>query len=256
MASASGKPDGLVVVRPGTEREFIAPMGVEKLPGIGHHTAEVLQRMNVTTIGQLAELPEWSLESMFGARGIALHERAQGRDSRVIAGREIPKSISRETSFHENTTDLREIEGMLCYLTERAAKTLRELGLMAKAVTVKIRYSDFEGDAVTKSLPERTNLDEDLFKLAHAMLRGLYRRRVSLHHVGVVLSNIRAEGGVQAGLFDRRKRLRLRELYQVIDEVRDRFGHGAIVAGRSLDLLNRLPKCDHGFVLRTPSLTK
>ena len=256
MASACGKPDGLIVVAPGAEGEFISGLPVERLPGVGHHTAELLCRMNVTTIGTLAELPAWSLETLFGVRGLALHERAQGRDSRVVDEREIPKSISRETSFHENTTDLREIEGMLYYLTERAAKPLRELGLVAKTVTVKIRYSDFEGDAASRSLPERTALDGDLFEVARAILHRLYGRRVSLHNIGVTLSNFRMDGDAQPGLFDERNLNRVKELYRVLDDVRDRFGHGSIVAGRSLDLLDRLPKSDYGFVLRTPSLTK
>jgi len=255
MASASMKPDGLVVVAPGDEINFIRDKPVEKLPGVGPRTAEILRRLNITTIGALSEIPRGSLEQLFGAHGVAFYERSHGRDSHVVGRSEIPKSISRETCFHRETTDRREIEGMLYYLAERAARTLRELGLAARGVTVKIRYSDFTGEATSKRLAHHTDLDDEIYALACGILRRTYTRRVSLRGIGVVLSNFRRVGDDPSGLFDGDRRRRAR-LYRTLDEVRRRYGYRAVVAGRSLDLVDLLESNDHGFVLRTPSLTK
>jgi DNA polymerase-4 len=256
MASASGKPDGLVVVPPGGEPEFLRERPVEKLPGIGPVTAEILHRLNVVTIGQLAELPCKSLEVLFGANGAALYERSHGRDSRAMSKSEIPKSISRETAFHRETCDRTEIEGMLYYLGERAARTLRDLGAAAKTATVRIRYSDFTSETAAKSLARHTDLDDEIYEIARRILREVYRRRVSLRGIGVILSGIRSSNAEQPELFDEGNRARRSKLYRVLDEVRRRYGYGSIIAGRSLDLLGALEKNDHGFVLRTPSLTK
>ena len=256
MASARSKPDGLAVVKAGGEIAFISVLPIEDLPGVGHKTAEVLKRLNVRTIGELAQMPKWSLEALLGANGTALHERSHGRDSHVITRSEIPKSISRETCFHRETTDRREIEGMLSYLSERAAGTVRQLGLVAKTVLVKIRYSDFTGESKSRSLPRHTDLDDEIYELACGLCTDIYRRRVSLRGIGVILSNFRFARSEQPSLFDEGDRMKRSRLYRVLDEVRERYGYSSITAGRALDLLGSLEKGDHGFVLRTPSLTK
>jgi DNA polymerase-4 len=256
MASASAKPDGLKIVEPGAEMDFLRDRPVGELPGVGPATAKVLERLNVATIGSLSRLPVWSLEALFGAGGTALYERSHGRDSRLISRREIPQSISRETSFRVDTSGGEEVASTLHYLAERAMKTLRGMGLSTRRVRVKIRYSDFTGDAASKSLPRYTNLDSEVFEVAREMLRRLWRRRVSLHGVGIVLSGFMFSANEQPGLFDGESRKRLAGLYHAIDEVRDRYGYGAIMAGKSLELLKSLPRNDNGFILRTPSLTK
>jgi len=256
IASSLDKPNGLVIVPQAEEMEFMRELPVEKLPGVGHVTRKVLRKLNITTIGQLSQLSRPSLEALFGANGTALYERAHGRDSRLTSPRELPRSISRETSFHRDTSDRREIEAMLYYLVERAMKTLRELGILTRRVAVKLRYSDAAGDASSRSLPGCTDLDSDVFPLARELLWRLYSRRVSLHNLGISLSGFKLDEGKQPQLFDHRIRTRQTALYQTLDAVRNRFGYGAIIAGRSIELLNRLPRNDYGFILRTPSLTK
>ena len=259
MASASGKPDGLVVVPPGGEEAFLRDKPVEKLPGVGPATAEVLRRLNIRTIGELAAMPPGSIEAILGKAGASLEERARGRDSRVVRAHEAPKSISRETAFHVETCDRREIEAMLYYLTERAARTLRDLGVAAKTATVKLRGTDFTGDAASRSLPRPSDQDDELYALARGIFAGLYSRRVSLRGVGVVLSNIRpagSDGSGQCDLFDGGKRRRRARLYRTLDEIRRRYGYSSLIAGRAFELADRLDRDDHGFILRTPSLTK
>ncbi len=256
MASSSAKPDGLAIVDEGREQAFVQDVPLEKLPGVGYSTRELLHKLNITTIRQLREMPRESLQALFGANGLALYERCRGRDSRIVSEREVPKSISRETTFHQDTIDLREIEAMLYYLTERAARTMRALGLQSKTVSVHIRYSDSGSQSMTRSLPFPTSLDKVFFDLALNILGRLFTRRVSLRLIGVTLSNFSFQGDRQMELFDEGKKTKLTNLYRCLDELRGRFGHSIILAGRSLDLADKLKRDSYGYILRTPCLTK
>jgi DNA polymerase-4 len=256
MASAKGKPDGLTIVKEGEEREFVRALPVEDLPGVGPATAGILRKVNVTTIGELADVPPYALLDLLGQNGLALHERANGRDSQVIHRHEIPRSISRETAFRHDTIDPAEIEATLYYLTERAMKTVRDLGLTARTVAVKIRYSDHEGDRTSRTLPHHTDLDTEIFETARELLGRLHTRRVSLHAVGTALSGFALSETRERLLFDPLDRVKLRRLYLALDDLRDRYGYAAVITGKSIELLRHLPRNSHGFVLRTPSLTK
>jgi DNA polymerase-4 len=177
----------------------------------------------------------------------------------------IPKSISRETTFHQRQCDQDHIRGMLFYLLERAMRTARQAHLAAQCVEVRIRYDDFKSDArhggacrsraASKSLPEPTDADDLMFQAVLELLARLHRRRVALRHVGVTLSRLTPRSGLRTllGFADDDRR---HKLYQAIDGIRDRFGHAAMVTGKSIELLGRLEQNDYGFVLRTPSLTK
>lgn len=256
MASSSGKPDGLVVVGPGDEDAFVRDLPIEKLPGVGHARLAVLTKLNIARIGDLRQLDQATLEALFGADGAALYERCRGRDSRVIAQAEIPKSISRETALHEDTADAAQIEAMLFYLIERAARALRSLGLRARTVEVRIRYSDGKGARAARSLLQATGLDAELYELARLLLRGLYARRASLHSLGIQLSRLSRSGERQRELFEEKKRDRLGHLYACLDRLRQRYGHLVVMPGKSLEALGGLRKDRYGFVLRTPCLTK
>ncbi len=256
MASSSGKPDGLVAVEPGEEDAFVRDLPVEKLPGVGHARLEVLQKLNIARIGGLRQLDQATLEALFGADGAALYERCRGRDSRVLSQAEIPKSISRETAFHEDTADAAQIEAMLFYLIERAARALRSLGLQAKTVGVHFRYSDGKGERATRSLPQSTGLDSELYELARQLFDGLHTRRASLHSLGIELSRFFRSGERQRGLFEGEKPERLGHLYACLDHLRQRYGHLVVMPGKSLEALGGLKKDRYGFVLRTPCLTK
>lgn len=256
MASKSVKPDGFRLVPPGAEDDFIRALPVDKLPGVGHATAVVLRRLNIKTIEGLRVLSPEQLETMFGAPGRLLYERCRGRDTQPVSVREVPQSISRETSFHRPTTDPGEIGGMLYYLVERAMRATRSLALRARTVHVKIRYVDSGGVAASRTLPEATDRDEDVSILARELLAKLHGRRESLHGIGVVLSGFVLAGAGQLDLFDPDRGPRLDSLYRSLDRVRDRFGHSAVVAGPSISLIGQLEQDGYGFVLRTPSLTK
>ncbi|MCZ6689079.1 MAG: DNA polymerase IV [Planctomycetota bacterium] len=256
MASKAAKPDGLTRVLPGDEDEFIRALPIQDLPGVGPRTAELFSRMNIHTIGELRALSEDALRVLLGKNGIFLYERCRGRDTPIVCEREVPKSISRETSFHQDTIDPAEIQGMLSYLCGRATKTLRDLGLLARTVGVKVRYSDGQSEAVSRSLPEPSATDREFQKAAGVLLRKAHARRASLHRVGIQISGIFASASDQPGLFDPEERRRWRRLDRCLDTVRDRFGYSSIVAGGAIEFLGQLRHDSHGYILRTPSLTR
>ena len=250
------KPDGLARITAGEADTFVRDLPVERILGVGHAHAKTLRSMNVRTAGDMRALPIEALERLFGAPGRLLYERCRGRDTAVVTEREVPLTISRETSFHRDTADRAEIEGMLEYLAGRACRTARELGIRPRTVAVRLRYSDGEGDEQARSLRQPSDADPIVLGLALETLARLFHRRVALHLVGLTLSNFVRAGGEQGALFDEREAGRRAALYRAFDGVRRTFGHGVLVSGRALHLKGRLDEDEHGFVLRTPSLTK
>jgi len=256
LAGKAVKPDGLARVTAAEAEAFLRDLPVEQVTGVGHANAKTLRSMNVRTAGELRVLPVETLERLFGAPGRLLHARCRGRDTTVVSEREVPLSISRETSFHRDTADRAEIEGMLEYLAGRACRTARELGLRPRTVAVRLRYADGESMERARSLPQPSDADPVVLALALGMLARLFTRRVALHQVGLALSNLSRAGGEQGALFEEREAGRRAALYRAFDGVRGAFGHGVLVSGRALHLKGRLEEDEHGFVLRTPSLTK
>ena len=250
------KPDGLARIEAHEGEAFLTALPIERLAGVGHAHARTLRSMNVKTIGELRALTPAVLEALFGAPGRLLHERCRGRDTAAVSPREVPLSISRETSFHHDTADRVEIEGMLEYLVGRACRTARELDITPRTVAVRLRYSDGEGEERERALATPSHADPVVLHLALDLLRALFRRRVALHAVGVTLSRFASRLAEQGALFDETEAGRRAALCRVFDGVRDAYGHGALVSGRALHLKGRLLEDRHGFVLRTPSLTR
>jgi DNA polymerase-4 len=255
IASSCGKPGGVVWIRPGEEEAFLDAMPVRSLPGVGHKTADVLNDMNIKKVRDLRLLSRQSLRTIFGRRGEVLYERCRGRDVQAVRPAAAPKTISRETTFRRPTDDPAKIHGMLHYLLERAMRTARQIDLLAGTVELTVHYDDWKQYDARRTLPEPTDDDGVAFHTAIALLQRVHHRRVALRHVGIVLSNFCTKGS-RATLFDTDARARRGELYGTIDTIRDRWGHAAIVTGRSIELLGRIQQDDYGFVLRTPCLTK
>lgn len=251
IAAKSVKPDGLRLVPPGAEEEMLRPLPIGKIPGMGPRTSALFRDMNVRTVEEFRAIPLETLVAMLGKVGTALYERARGRDSRAVHEREIPRSISRETTLHEPTADRGELEGMLSYLVDRAMRATRQLGLRARTVKVSIRYSDWVQEERARSI-EPTSIDEHVLPVVRGLLRELYTRRVTLRHLGIVLSNFRMEEA-QGELFSDD---RLKRMHEAVDRIRDKFGDGAVILGKAIELLGKLEHDSYGYVLRTPSLTK
>jgi len=250
------KPDGLARIEAADADAFLADRPIEQLAGVGHAHARTLRSMNLRTIGALRALPMEALERLFGANGRLLHERCRGRDTAPVTEREIPLTISRETSFHRDTADRSELEGMLEYLVGRACRSARELGIAPRTVAVHLRYADGESAEQARSLRLPSDTDPVVLQLALALLGELFARRVALHALGVTLSSFRRAGADQGALFEEREAGRRAALFRAFDRVRAAYGHGVLKSGRALNLVGRLEEDRHGFVLRTPSLTK
>jgi DNA polymerase-4 len=256
LVGKTTKPDGLAQIGADEALAFLAERPIEQLPGIGHAHGRTLRSMNLRTIGELRPLSVELLEALFGAPGRLLYERCRGRDTAAVSEREVPLSISRETSFHRDTADRTEIEGMMEYLAGRACRTARELDIKPRTVAVRLRYSDGESAEQARSLRCPSDADPVVLELALELLGRLFRRRVALHQVGVTLSNFVARLGEQGALFDETEAGRRAALFRAFDGVRSAYGHGVLVSGHALHLKGRLDEDQHGFVLRTPSLTR
>lgn len=250
------KPDGLARLQASEADAFLRDRPIEQLAGVGHAHAALLRSMNLNTIGELRALPLPVLVALFGANGRLLHERCRGRDTAPVDEREVPLSIARETSFHRDTANRPEIEGMLEYLVGRACRTARALAIKPRTIAVRLRYSDGEGAERARSLVQASDTDPVVLELALDLLRKLFTRRVALHLVGVTLSSFVRSEGEQGSLFDEREAGRRSALFRAFDTVRQSYGHGVLVSGRALHLKGQLEEDRHGFVLRTPSLTK
>jgi DNA polymerase-4 len=257
LASKSAKPDGLRMVTAAEAEAFLLDLPAGEIPGVGPKSAALLGRLNVRTVRELRQLPEAVLVALFGAPGAAIYERARGRDTRAVSVREVPRSISRETTFHQETTDPAEVRAMLHYLIERAMKPVRELGLTARSVGLCIRYADFKSAEGSQRMKAPTDLEAPVYAAVLGLLERLHTRRVALRHVGVTISSLSLSEAGQPSLFEVDLSEEKKErLAAAVDDVRRRFGFAAITAGRSMDLLGKLRQDANGFVLRTPCLTK
>jgi len=229
VASDYQKPGGFTVVPAGQEADFLAPLPVEKLPGIGPALLEQLRDRGVATVGDLAQVPAHLLRLSFGEWGEELAHRARGEDVRRVSPQEEVKSISREHTFDEDVSDPRLLESTLIALTEDVCRRLRAAQLEARTVTVKIRYSDFVTHTCSHTLPRSMDVDEVFFAEVLALFRQGRRRRYRLRLVGVGLSNL-VPRAWQDDLFDQELPL-LRELDLKLDAIRQKYGKDAVRRG-------------------------
>ena len=273
IATAMAKPGGMLEVRRGEEAAFLADLPLRFLPGVGGRTHEALERFNLRTIGDLAAVPEEIMEATFGRTGTTLARRARGEDADLDShpvGTRTPKtrSISRETSFARDTADPRLVDGMLSYLAQRAARTLREDHLLARSVGVRIRYADFKTVEKRRRLRKPSDRDEDILQLVRALWPLCWERRVKLRLVGVTLHGLRREGDRQLDLLEllddqghgaiagRGGGDAMGQIDSALDHIRDRHGFGAVVRGRAIGLLKTTPAHRNGFHLSTPACSR
>ena len=227
VASDLRKPDGLVIVQPGEEAAFLAPLEIRRLWGIGPKTAERLHGLGITTIGQLAALPPETLTRALGEHGGTLHERALGIDSDpVVAGGEDAKSVSHETTFARDVSDPAEIERTLLALSEGVSARLRAAGITAGTVAVKVRDSRFQTITRQKRLAEPTDLTEPIWRTALELARPEVRaKRIRLLGVAATQLSRPEQQTRMLDLADDRRR----RLVSATDAVRRRYGDRAVV---------------------------
>jgi len=230
VASDLRKPNGFVVVVPGQEADFLRPLPIERLWGVGPKTAKRLHQMGLITIGEVAAYPQSELASAFGQLGAHLRELANGIDSRPVIPDEPAQSIGAETTFLDDTADPVTIRQTLLVLSERVARRLRADALQASAITLKLRDETFRTQTRSVSLSEPTDQPQDLYRTALLLLERSPSGGRKMRLLGVTASNLSdvREPGRQLSLELNPTNAKQRRLTKAVDQIRARFGKGAI----------------------------
>jgi DNA polymerase-4 len=230
--------NGVHVVPPGAELEFMRQLTLADIPGIGPKSSARLADGGLRTVEDVLALDEAGLSRLVGPRdAVWLAERVRGMDDGEVAEREVAKSISRDETFDMDLHDDGLLEGELAELVGRAAADLRSETLTARTVTVRIRDTDFTTRQASRTVDEALESDRALFAVARQLLAKLRRaRRVPARLLGVALSNFTPPPAVQLGLFEGTRAPletpRDRDVSRAMDTVRARFGRDAIAPGR------------------------
>jgi len=230
VASDLRKPDALVVVPRGGEADFLAPLPIRRLWGVGPQAQAALADYGVTTIGQLAAIAPSTLHRRFGRHGDGLGARARGLDVSRVAPMQRPKSIGHEHTFDTDTADPRRLEATLLDVAESVASRLRRHDLAAGSVQLKLRYEGFETLTRQAPLPRQTRESDPIYSAGLALLRKTLVAGRGVRLVGLTAINL--SDIQQLTLFDRPERTD--RLARSIDVVRERFGDRAITRARLL----------------------
>ena len=259
LASDLSKPDGLMVVEPGTELELLHPLGVRRLWGVGPATERKLTALGVSTVGELAALPEDTLVRNLGnAAGHHLHELAWNRDPRPVVADQEVKSIGHEETFPTDLHDHRALEHKLVSLADGVGSRLRKAHVAARTVQLKVRFGDFHTVTRSRTLTEPTDLAADLHRVARDLLlaldvspgvrllgisgQQLVRRAVDPGEQGKLFGDGPTADSAPEALTTPRAEDRPAALERSVDEVRARFGPGAVGRGAAHSLPGEGPR--------------
>lgn len=254
VASDLSKPDGLLDIPSGGERDFLAPLLVTKLPGVGKKSELVLHNLGISTIGQLANMPLKELESRFGARGKLLHDHANGIGDDRVEVHTKAKSTSRETTFTKDTRNYAFIKATLRHLSEWVGNDLRQKGKLARCVGLKLRYADFTTINRQQTLPQADDADQTIFETGLNLLKKeLSGEKQAVRLIGIGASHL-VEDSKQPNMLNQTGQ-RLEKLNLAIDRIRKKYGFTAIQTGRTLQLRDIFSDSDDGYSLHTPSLS-
>ena len=237
VASDQAKPHGMLWIPPGQEAAFLAPLHVRKILGVGAKTEERLSKYGIRKVGDLARLEERFLESLLGKWGLALVGKAQGLDAggyfnHDVAEDQGPKSISHEHTFNEDSTDAEMLEATLAKLSQMVGRRLRENGLYARTIQLKLRYTDFATFTRASTFDHATQIDIELIEQA----RMLFRRNwtgAAIRLLGVQTSSLEAAEG-QLNLLEPEKSRKWRNALSAVDKLRDKFGEKSVSVAAGL----------------------
>ncbi|MBX9851135.1 MAG: DNA polymerase IV [Cytophagaceae bacterium] len=228
IATDEVKPNGQIHIPFGTEKAFLAPMPVRKIPMVGPKTAEHLNSLGIMEVGTLAQMSIEKIKSLFGENGITLWERANGIDDSPVEPYSERKSISNETTFEADSADVKMLHSTIIKMVEGLAFSLRKENLLTGCVAIKIKYSDFEVHTKQISIPYTSN-DEVLIAKAKECFEKLYEKRRMIRLIGVRFTNL-VHGNYQISLFD--DTVKKINFYEALDKVRMKYGDD--IAGRAV----------------------
>jgi DNA polymerase IV len=236
VATGEFKPNANQCIEPGTEKDFLSPLTVDKIPMIGKQTSSFLYDMGVRTVATLREMPVNFLVSAFGKNGISLWNKANGIDDSPVVPYMEQKSISTECTFEEDTIDVKRLKSVLIAMVEKVAFTLREQKKLTCCITVKIRYSDFDTQTKQIHVPY-TSSDHVILRRVSELFDKLYNRRMLIRLVGVRLSGL-VHGSHQINMFDETEESV--NLYEAIDFIKHRHGMEKVVRATTLGVSRRV----------------
>jgi DNA polymerase-4 len=214
--------------------DFLHPLPISAMWGVGPKTAEILERLGLRTIEDIAKLPRTTLIRAVGeASGATLHELSWGRDYRDVAPHDGEKSISAAETFPTDLDNPEEILREYLKLCERATSRLRDKGLFAKTISIKVRFGDFTTINRSKTLPLPIDGTHEVYEVVKAIYEALGIDRARLRLVGVSLENLTDGAPVQLMLGEREKGWR--EAEGAVDKARERFGPGSVRPARLIE---------------------
>lgn len=230
VATGEAKPSGERQVDAGIEKLFLAPLSIKKIPGIGGKTFTVLRNMGIEKVSTIQQMPLLMMQKVLGENGQIIWKKANGIDNSPVVPYFEQKSMSHETTFDKDTTDIEQLKRVLIKMVEKLAFELRSSRKVAGCVTLKLRYSDFQTHTFQSRIPY-TASDHVLLNRVLELFQKHYSRRVLIRLIGVRLSNL-VSGFTQINLYEDTEEMI--NLYQSLDRIRKRYGFKAII--RSINM--------------------
>ncbi|MFO7525145.1 MAG: DNA polymerase IV, partial [Ignavibacteriaceae bacterium] len=222
------KPTGITYILPGMEKEFLAPMPVETIPGVGKVMRQSLNARGIYLIGDITKLPFDYLSAAFGKYGIELWRKAHGEGTEYLTIQRTRKSISRENTFGNDITSEEELKNNLFYLTGKVCQSLRNKGWEASTVDIKLRYTDFQTLNRAKTI-KPTDDDKIIFETAWSLMKKARTRRVGVRLIGVGVTNF-SSFNEQEYLFEDYE-VKRKKMLRAVTRVRDKFGYESLLIG-------------------------
>ncbi|MEW4923284.1 DNA polymerase IV [Algibacter sp. 2305UL17-15] len=231
IATGEAKPNNQIRILKGTEKPFLAPLSVKKIPMVGDVTYKSLCDLGIKRIKTVQEMPMQLMHRVLGKNGLSIWKKASGIDNSPVVQYHERKSISTERTFNKDTTDVIKLRGIIIAMAENLAYQLRRGNKLTACITFKIRYSDFQTYTQQQRIPYSA-MDHNIIPVVLDLFRKLYNRRLLVRLIGVKFSHL-VEGGHQINLFDDNEKQLL--LSQAIDKMRERYGDRAIINAAGMD---------------------
>jgi len=227
IASDFHKPDGLTIVTDENVREFLDPLPVTRLWGVGAKTRETLLQMGIHTVAELRCYPPELLRASLGQLADHLLRLARGEDDREVVASEPIKSVSHEITFEEDCDDWQEIEDALLHLAEKVGYRMRKYQVSGRTIQLKIRFQDFKTYTRSRTLQQSTQLAAEIFPVGKDLLKSFRRHRKAVRLIGIGVSNLVDEKAGQLSLWEDEKGRKLR-LEKVMDQIQEKYGPGTL----------------------------
>ena len=231
IATGEAKPNNEIRVLKGTEKLFLSPLSVRKIPMVGEVTYRALCDLGIKKIKTVQEMPLEMMAKVFKKNGVSIWKKANGIDNSPVVKYQERKSISTERTFEKDTIDIKKLEGIITAIAENLVYQLRRGNKLTGCISFKIRYSDFQTYTLQKRITY-TSSDHKIIPIVKELYKKLFQRRMLVRLIGVKFSHL-VEGGFQIDLFDDDESII--NLYQAMDKMRERFGDRAVIRAVGMD---------------------